>query len=74
MPRKVITVTHPDGTKKVIVGKQSTSQPNFVNTSKPVVIKESDEDRKPKPVTPKISISKERNGYKHGGKIKSKTC
>ena len=74
MPRKVITVTHPDGTKKVIVGKQSTSQPIPSNTSKPIVTKESDEDRRPKPVTPKISITKERNGYKNGGKIKHKTC
>ncbi len=73
MPRKVITVTHPDGTKKVIVGKQSTSQPNFVNTSKPIVTKESDEDRRPKPGTPAVGLTKQRNGYKHGGKIKFKT-
>lgn len=66
MPRKVITVTHPDGTKKVIVGQPSNG--TLVNT------RESEKDRRPKPVTPKISISKEKNGYKYGGKIKCKTC
>jgi hypothetical protein len=66
MGRKVVTVTHPDGTKKVIVG-----QPN---SSQPVKTREPEEDRRPKPGTPKISISKERNGYKHGGKFKFKTC
>lgn len=66
MARKVITVTHPDGTKKIIVSQQSDGS-NVKN-------KIDDERRRPKPVTPKISISRERNGYKHGGKIKSKTC
>ena len=74
MARKVVTITHPDGTKKVIVGKQSTSQPTSVDTSKLVSTRESEEDKRPKPVTPKISISKEKNGYKYGGKIKCKTC
>ena len=74
MPRKIITVTHPDGTKKVIVGKQSNSQPSFVNTSKPVSTREEEKDKRPKPGTPKISISKEKNGYKYGGKIKYKAC
>ena len=65
MAKRIITVTHPDGTKKIIVGKQSNSQP--VSTRK------AEEDRRPKPVTPKISISKEKNGYKYGGKLKFKT-
>lgn len=73
MARKIVTITHPDGTKKVIVGKQSTSQPTAVDTSKPVSTRKAEEDRRPKPGTPKISISKERNGYKHGGKFKFKT-
>ena len=72
MARRIVTVTHPDGTKKVIVGKQSTSQPIPVDTSKPVLTREGEKDRRPKPGTPKISISKERNGYKHGGKLKFK--
>lgn len=65
MARRVVTVTHPDGTKKVIVGKQSNNVP--------VKVIESEEDKRPKPVTPKISISKEKNGYKYGGKVKYKT-
>lgn len=64
MARRIVTVTHPDGTKKVIVGQPSNSQP--VSTRK------AEEDKRPKPVTPKISISKEKNGYKYGGKLKLK--
>ena len=66
MARKVVTVTHPDGTKKVIVGQPSNNVP--------IKTRENEEDRRPKPVTPKISISKEKNGYKYGGKLKYKTC
>ena len=64
MVRKVVTITHPDGTKKVIVGQATESQA--------VSSRETEEDKRPKPVTPKISISKEKNGYKYGGKIKYK--
>lgn len=72
MPRKIVTVTHPDGTKKVIVGKQSNSKPIPSNNT-PVVTKENDDDkRRPKPGTPKISITNEKNGYKYGGKVKFK--
>ena len=46
MPRKVVIITHPDGTKKVIVGKQSTSQPTPVDTSKPVSAREEEKDRR----------------------------
>lgn len=66
MARRVVTVTHPDGTKKVIIGQPSNNIP--------VKTRESEEDKRPKPGTPKIGISHERNGYKNGGKIKSKTC
>ena len=65
MARKVVTITQPDGTKKVIV---SQTPKESVNKRKLT-----DEERRAKPVTPKISISRERNGYKNGGKIKSKT-
>ena len=64
MARKVVTVTHPDGTKKIIVGKPTDSQP--------VVTKEAEKDRRPKPGTPAVGLTKQRNGYKHGGKIKYK--
>lgn len=66
MPRKVVTITHPDDTKKVIVGQPIKSEP--------VSSRKAEEDRRPKPVTPKISITNEKNGYKYGGKVKRKTC
>lgn len=64
MARKVVTIISPDGTKKVIVGKLSNG------TS--VKTREGEKDRRPKPVTPKISITNEKNGYKYGGKVKFK--
>lgn len=73
MARKVVTIIHPDGTKKIIVGKQSTSQPTPVDTSKPVSTRKAEEDKRPKPETPFTGLTKERNAYKHGGKFKFKT-
>jgi len=73
MARKVVTITHPDGTKKVIVGKPSNSQPISSDTSKPVATREEEKDRRPKPGTPAVGLTKQRNGYKRGGKIKFKT-
>lgn len=64
MGRRIVTVTHPDGTKKVIVGP--------AGNTKPVLTREPEKDRRPKPVTPKISITNEKNGYKYGGKVKFK--
>lgn len=64
MPRKVVTVTHPDGTKKVIVGQPSNKQP--------VKTREPEPNRRPKPETPFTGLTKERNAYKHGGKFKFK--
>ena len=72
MARKVVTITHPDGTKKVIVGKPSNSQPISSDTSKPVTTREEEKDRRPKPGTPAVGLTKQRNGYKRGGKIKFK--
>ena len=64
MARRIVTVTHPDGTKKVIVGPSS--------NNKPVLTREADKDRRPKPGTPAVGLTKQRNGYKRGGKIKFK--
>lgn len=66
MARKVITVTHPDGTKKIIVGKESNMTP--------VKTREPEEKKRAKPGTPKVGLTTEKNGYKYGGKLKSKTC
>ena len=64
MSKRIVKVTYPDGTKKVIVGQQSNSQP--------VLTREADKDRRPNPGTPAVGLTKQRNGYKHGGKIKFK--
>lgn len=72
MPKRIITVTHPDGTKKVIVGQPSNSEPVKTTTSEPVKTRKV-EDKRPKPETPFVGLTKERNGYKHGGKVKFKT-
>lgn len=64
MAKKVVTITHPDGTKKVVVSKESNSTP--------VKTIEGKSTGRPKPGTPKVGLTKERNGYKYGGKIKSK--
>lgn len=73
MARKTIVVTNPDGTKKIIVGKPSNGKPIRSNNI-PVKTREIKvEDRRPKPGTPKISISNEKHGYKYGGQIKYKT-
>ena len=65
MPRKVVTVTHPDGTRKIIVSKDGNSQP--------IKTRKAEEDKRPKPETPFTGLTKERNAYKHGGKFKLKT-
>lgn len=64
MARRIVTVTHPDGTKKIIVGS--------AGNTKPVLTRETDKDRRPKPGTPAVGLTKQRNGYKRGGKIKFK--
>ena len=65
MARKVITVTHPDGTKKVIVGKQSNEVP--------VKTREPEKDRRAKSIVTKAGLTKERTPYSHGGQFKLKS-
>ena len=69
MPRKVITVTHPDGTKKVIVGKQSTSQPIPSNSEHVKIKQKDDSDKRAKPIMGKAGLTNTRTAYKKGGKI-----
>ena len=72
MSKRVIKITYPDGTTKIKVGKES-SYNSISASSKPIKTRTiGDDDKRPKPGTPKISISKERNGYNRGGKIKFK--
>ena len=69
MARRIVTVTHPDGTKKVIVGKQSTSQPTPSN-SEPIKTRQGDEsDKRVKPIMGKAGLTSTRTAYKKGGKI-----
>ena len=69
MPRKVVTVTHPDGTKKVIIGKQSTSQTALSN-SEPIKTRQGDDsDNRAKPIIGKAGLTSTRTAYKKGGKI-----
>lgn len=61
MPRKIVTVTHPDGTKKIIVGQPSNTQPVNVPTD--------EEKRRPKPIMGKAGTTSTKTAYKLGGKV-----
>lgn len=69
MPTKITIIKNNNGSKKVIIGTKTTNSNNTkfknINNSKPI-------DRRPKPGTPKIGLTYERNGYKYGGKSKVK--
>jgi len=64
MARKVITVTYPDGTKKVIVGKESNMTP--------VKTRELEDTKRPKPMLVKAGLTKDRTPYKCGGKLNAR--
>lgn len=69
MPRKVVTVTHPDGTKKVIVGQPTNSQPT-PSDSEPIKTRQGDDsDKRVKPIMGKAGLTSTRTAYKKGGKI-----
>ena len=69
MANKVTIIKNNNGSKKVIIG---TRKDNF-DAIKSTTIKVSEPiDRRPKPGTPKIGLTDERNGYKYGGKKKYK--
>lgn len=61
MSKKVVIVTHPDGTKKVIVSQESNSQP--------VVTRKAEENKRPKPIMSKAGTTSTKTAYKLGGKI-----
>ena len=70
MANKITIIKNNNGSKKVIIGTRKDNsdavKSKTIKVSEPI-------DRRPKPGTPKISISNEKNGYKYGGKIKLKT-
>ena len=69
MVNKVIIIKNNNGSKKVIIGTRKDSsdaiKSKTIKISEPI-------DRRPKPGTPKIGLTYERNGYKYGGKKKCK--
>lgn len=69
MANKITIIKNNNGSKKVIIGTRKTNEDavksKTIKVSEPV-------DRRPKPGTPKISLTNERNGYKYGGKKKCK--
>ena len=69
MANKVTIIKNNNGSKKVIIGTRKTNEDavksKTIKVSEPV-------DRRPKPGTPKIGLTNERNGYKYGGKKKCK--
>ena len=69
MPIKITIIKNNDGSKKVIIGTRKDNS----NAIKSKNIKVSEPiDRRPKPGTPKIGLTDERNEYKYGGKKKCK--
>ena len=69
MPTKITVIKNNDGSKKVIIGTKTT---NSNNTKSKTITNSKSIDRRPKPGTPKIGLTYERNGYKYGGKSKVK--
>ena len=69
MLTKITIIKNNDGSKKVIIGTKTTSSNN---TKSKTITNSKAIDRRPKPGTPKIGLTYERNGYKYGGKTKIK--
>ena len=69
MPKKVVTVMNPDGTKKVIVSKQSTSQSTPFNSESVKTRQVDNSDKRVKPIMGKAGLTNTRTAYKKGGKI-----
>lgn len=69
MPKKIVTVTNTDGTKKVIVSKQSTSQSTPFNSESIKTRRVDDSDKRVKPIIGKAGLTSTRTAYKKGGKI-----
>ena len=69
MANKVTIIKNNNGSKKVIIATRKDNsdaiKSKTIKISEPI-------DRRPKPGTPKIGLTYERNGYKYGGKSKVK--
>lgn len=69
MANKITIVRNKDGSKKVIIGTRKDNTEAI--KSREIKLKENTDNR-PKPGTPKIGLTDERDGYKCGGKKKIK--
>lgn len=69
MSKKITITRNANGSKKVIIGTRKQQEDAII--SKDIKVSEPI-DRRPKPGTPKIGLTDERNGYKYGGKKKCK--
>ena len=69
MSKKITITRSANGSKKIIIGTRKQQEDAIV--SKDIKVSEPI-DRRPKPGTPKIGLTYERNGYKYGGKKKCK--
>lgn len=67
MANKVTIIKNNNGSKKVIIAKRKDN--NDAIKSENIKLSESI-DKRPKPGTPKVGLTNERNGYKYGGKKK----
>ena len=69
MTNKITIIKNNNGSKKVIIAIRKDNSDAIksknIKVSEPI-------DRRPKPGTPKIGLTDERNGYKYGGKKKCK--
>lgn len=75
MPKKVVTITKPDGTKKVVILKENNKEPIKINNSgpiktnsQPIKVRTLEESNRAKPPIPKAGLTKEREAYRYGGK------
>lgn len=69
MARKIVTITHPDGTKKIIVSKESISKPISSNNIPKETNRNQEERRRAKPIMGKAGLTSTRTAYNKGGKI-----
>ena len=69
MARKIVTITHPDGTKKIIVSKESTFKPISSNNIPKEISINQEERKRPKPIMGKAGLTSTKTAYKKGGKI-----
>lgn len=68
MAKRIITITHPDGTKKIVVSKESISNPISSNNI-PKETSRNQEERRAKPIMGKAGLTSTKTAYKFGGKI-----